>query len=360
VWRGGASVQSFGTIDCKLFSKRFLFSLILIPVLAFLTLCGFTGPAVADGDAVLRESAQKLAERIVGIPGLRGPVRFAWHPDANWSEGESAHWRELLKAELERRSLNLTEDAGVPELEVFAAETPTQVVLTAKTRISDREEIRIVAVGRAMLPAGSLPVAPVRLERQLIYQSTDRILHASSFVNSQEDGLALLLYRNFEIVAVRIDSRGAVKQSVSLNTANLKPSRDPRAELTTHGSVVSVALPGKACEFSWEAPGEVKCRAEKPAATEESGWRSDTLLASPCDGSRWKLLRSGSEPNARDVLQVVRDGAMQESRAAVLSEFPGPILGTNGEQNSRSAMVITRNLRTGSYEIYKIALACGN
>ena len=351
-------MQSIGTTNCKPFSKRFLFSLVLIPALAFITFC--TSPAVADGDAVLRESAQKLADRVVGIPGLRAALRLAWHPDANWSEGESAHWREALKGEFERRSLNLTEDAGVPALDVFAAETPTQVVLTAKTRILDREEIRIVAVGRAMLPAGPLPVAPVRLERQLIYQSTDRILDAMSFGNGQEDGLALLLYRNFELVAVRVDSKGNVKQSVSMNSANLKPSRDPRAELTALGSAVSVALPGEACEFSWEVPGEVKCRAEKPFATEKTGWRSDTLLTSPCDGSGWKLLSSGSEPNAREVLQMVPDGALRESSAAVLSEFPGPILGANGERSSNSALVITRNLRTGSYEIYKITLACGN
>lgn len=352
-------MQSFGTTNCKPFSKRFHFSLILIPVLA-LTWCALTGPAAADGDSVLRDSAQKLAERVAGIPGLRGALRLAWHPDANWSEGESAHWREALKGEFERRSLNLTEDAGAPTIEVFAAETPTQVVLTAKTRILDREEIRIVTVGRATLAAGPPPVVPVRLERQLIYQSTDRILDATSFGNSQEDGLALLLYRNFEIVAVHIDSKGNVKQIVSLNPANLKPSRDPRAELTAIGNVASVALPGKACEFSWEAPGELKCRAEKPAATEKVGWRGDTLLTSPCDGSGWKLLTSGSEPNAREVLQVVPDGALPDSSAAVLSEFPGPILGANGEQNSSSALVITRNLRTGSYEIYKITLACGN
>jgi hypothetical protein len=62
----------------------------------------------------------------------------------------------------------------------------------------------------------------------------------------------------------------------------------------------------------------------------------------------------------REVLQVVPDGALRESSAAVLSEFPGPIFGTNGEQNPSSALVVTQNLRTGNYEIYKITLACGN
>ena len=351
---------SFGKTCSKILSAQFLFPRVLVPIATLAAGGYFSMPALADGDVILRETAQKLAERVAAILGLYGSLRLEWHPDAKWSEGESNHWREILRGEFEKRPLNLTEDAGAPALGVFAVETPTQVVLTAKTRISDRDEVRIVAVARALLPPGSLPVAPVRLERQMIYESPDRILDASSLWNGAEGGLALLLYRNFEIVALRVDSGGAVKQSVSLNPANLKPSRDPRAEMTPRGAVASVELLGKSCEFSWESPADVKCHAEKPAAAGKSVWRGATLLTSPCDGSSWKLLNSGSEPNIREVLQVVPDGALRESSAAVLSEFPGPILGTNGEQNPSSALVVVQNLRTGNYEIYKITLACGN
>ena len=353
-------MQSFAKTSSIIFSKHFRLLRLLIPIAVWAAICGLSRPVLADGDGILRETAQRLGERVAGIPGLHGALRLEWHPDANWSEGESNHWQEILRGEFEQRSLNLMGDAGSPSLEVFAAESPTQVVLTAKTRVADRDEIRIVAVARALLPPGSLPVAPVRLERQMIYESADRILDASSSGTGVEGGLAILLYRNFEIVALRVNSKGAVKQSVSLNAANLKPTRDPRGELTMRGGAVSVELPGKACEFSWESPVDVKCHVEKPAATDKPVWRAATQLTSPCDGSSWKLLNSGSEPNAREVLQVVPDGTSRESSAAVLSEFSGPILDTNGEQNPSSALVIAQNLRTGNYEIYKITLACGN
>jgi len=194
----------------------------------------------------------------------------------------------------------------------------------------------------------------------MIYESADRILDASSLDNKESEGLAILLYRNFEMVALQVDLKGAVKETVSLDPANVKPSRDPRAELTARGASVSVQLPGKVCEFSWEVPGEVKCHVEKPPPPDKSGWRGQTPLSSPCDGSSWKLQYSGGDPNAREVLQVVPSGAVWETSAAVLSEFPGPIVGTNGERNPNSALVIARNLRTGNYEIYKIILACGN
>lgn len=353
-------MQSFGKNYWKTFSGSFPFFKVLFPIGVFSLACSLSRPAFGDADGALREAAQRLAERVATIPGLHSALRLEWHPDAKWADGEGEHWGKILRDALEKRSLTLTEDTGAPALDVFAAETPTQVVLTAKTRVSDREEVRIVAVARALLPRGSLPVAPVRLERQMIYESPDRILDAFSLGNGPGGGLAILLYRNFEIVALRVDSKGSVKQSISLDPANLEPSRNPRAEMTLRGGLVSVELPNKSCEFSWESSADVKCHAEKPTAGEKSVGRGATLLASPCDAGSWNLLSSGSELNAREVLQVVPDGALRESSAAVLSEFPGPIVGTNEEQNPSSALVIAQNLRTGNYEIYKITLACGN
>ena len=353
-------MQFRGKTGGKAISKHFRLFWILSSAAAWMMNCCFSLPAVADDDVLVRETVQKLAERVADIPGLHGPLRLEWHPDANWSEGEGGHWRGIVRAELEKRALTLTEDAGAPALDVFAAETPTQVVLTAKTRVADRDEVRIVSVGRALLSPVSPPIAPVRLERQMIYENENRILDALSVGSGAEGGLALLLYKNFEIVAFRLDSKGAVRDAVSLSAANLKPSRDPHAELSVRAGLNSVQVPGKVCEFSWEAPAEVKCHGERPASAAKSEWRGEMLLASPCDGSSWKLVKSGSEPNAREVLQVVPEGALLETSAAVLSEFPGPIVGTNRERNPDSALVIARDLRTGNYEIYKITLACGN
>lgn len=347
-------MQSFGKNCDRQKSKRFRFAAVLIPIgglIAILCVCRL---AAADSDTVLRETAQRFAERVAGIPGLHGALRFQWHPDGAWPEGESERWMEMIREEFERRALNLTGDANAPVLDVFAADTPTQLVLTARTRVSDRDEVRIVSAARALLPLDAEAVAAIRLERQRIYESPDRMLDAASIESDTDEGLVLLLYKNLELVALRIDRRGVVKQSVSLNAANLKPSRDPHAELVTRGNVVSVQLSGKACEFSWASPSDLRCRAEKPA------WRLETRLTSPCDGRVWKLLRSESEPNAKEVLQIVPDGALRESSAVVLSEFPGPITGLSAESSPESALVIVRNLRTGNYEVYKITLACSS
>ena len=350
--RGGASVDFRTNISCR----KLLVALLLISPSAAAVQAGQR--SLAKIDSSVHETAQRLAERVASIPGVHGPLRLDWHPDALWPEGESQHWRDTLHDELENRSIHLTEDAGAPALEIFAQETPTQVVLSAY--IAEHDDVRIVGAVRSFLPPAELPVAPVRLERQLIYESPDRILDASSLWNDAEGGFALVLYKNFEVVAMRIDAQGVLKQTVPLTAANIKPSRDPRALMAVHGGRVTVQLASKACDFSWETKDDVKCHAEKFTPQSKSSWREDPLLTSPCDASSWKLLSSGSEPTTRDVLQVVPDGALRESSTTVTSEFSGPILSMNGEQNPQSALIVARNLRTGNYEVYKITLACGN
>jgi hypothetical protein len=352
-------VQSSAGISRQKRGRRpvFLGSLLLLGVLT--AIYSPRQRVFADTDTALNDTARKLAERIAAIPGLHGPLRLEWHPEETWSEGEGTRWQDALRDAFDRRALQLAEDPAVPALAVYAAETPTQVILAAKTHVGDREEIRMVAVPRVSLPPAELPVAPVRLERQLVYESPERILDASSFSNNAAGGFAVLLYRNFEVAALRLDAAGALQQTVALN-ANLKPTRDPRGEITLHGNAVSVQLSGKTCDFLWDSAGEAKCRTEKTNASANLGWPTDAVLVSPCDDTNWTIAEPVGEPTARAVLRLVPDGATLGSSSTLTSEFPGPVFNVSSEQNQTSALVIARNLRTGNYEVYKITLVCGN
>jgi hypothetical protein len=229
-----------------------------------------------------------------------------------------------------------------------------QLVLSAGTQASDKEEVRFVTFPRTAFRAASLPVAPIRVERQLVYQSAERILDASSLWSAAEGGMALLAYRNNSLSVLRIDSTGKLAQAIPLVAAALPNSRDPRGELIVRGNDGVVFLPTKTCEFYWNASPDPKCHASKAI------WREPTVLTPSCDAGGWKLLADGSDWSTPDVLQVVPDGDLRHGSAALLSDFPGPILSTNGEQNPAGALVVVKNLRTGNYEVYKITLACGN
>jgi hypothetical protein len=199
-----------------------------------------------------------------------------------------------------------------------------------------------------------MPAVPLRIERQLVFESPEPILDASSWSNGSEGGMVLLAYRNGQLTALQIDRAGAVKQFIPILIADPQPSRDPRGELRVQGTIVDVLLPTKICSFGWASAGEVKCRSVKPV------WRGTTVLTPPCDPAGWKIVSEGRDWTVPEVLQVVPDRSARESSAAILSELPGPILNVNGEQNPASALVVTRNLHSGNYEVYRITLACGN
>ncbi len=300
----------------------------------------------------LDDAVRQLADRVAAIPNLHGPLRLEFHADADFAADSS--WKDTLRQELETRRLPISDDPTASLLKIGLAKTPTQVVLTASTRVGDRDDVRIVTFTRATLSAPVLAAAPVRIARQLIYESSDRILDASALGNAAEGGLAVLLDRNGELIALRLDESGTLKQSVSLSAAGLRATRDPRGELTDKGATAELLLPGKICEFTWAPGKELTCRAKKAEA------RTPTVLTSPCDASYWRLEAKGDDWSSPDLLQIAPDSAARAGSAALFNEFPGPILSINGELDPGSALIVGHNLRTGNYEIYKITLLCGN
>ena len=331
-------------------SRNFFLGLFLLAAISFVA-----KPLHAADAPSLDDALRQLAERIAAIPNLKGPIQLEVHDDAAFDESEGQTWKTTLRRQLDLRKLSITEEPDAPLLRVGATETPTQIVLAAELLFADHQELRIVALKRALLPSPTLLASPVRIEKQLVFDSPERVLDAASATRGTSDDLVILTYRNSELTALRLDPTGSLKQAFTLSAAGLKPSRDPRAELNASETDGRLQFLGKLCEFTWAAPADVKCR-----ATTKTSWRPPPLLASPCDSTTWKLQADGSDWTAGDLLQVAPETASHKGLAALLSDFPGPILSINSAQNSHSALVVVRNLRTGNYEVYKLALACGN
>jgi hypothetical protein len=303
-------------------------------------------------DVSLDDVVRQLADRITTIPNLRGPYRLEIFQ--NLAPESAKETQESFRKELEARHVTLSDDPTASVLHIGIAQTPTEIVLSASARINEKDEVRLLTFPRANFRTASLPVAPVRLEKQLVYQTPDRLLDASSLWNGSATGIALLVEHDAEFLVLRLDSAGAIQQSISLNSAGPQPSRDPRGELSLQQDLASVFFLGKACQFAWSAPAEAKCHAAKFTA------RANTVLTPSCDPGGWKLEANGSDWTNPDLLQLVPENATQKGSATIASDFPGPIVSINGDQNPSSALVVTRNLRTGNYEVYKITLACGN
>jgi hypothetical protein len=336
--------------------RPFLSRPLLIFVVLSIAMALFLFPlsCFAAGNASLDDAIRQLADRVAAITNLRGPLRLQFFEDSNFEAETGKDWQVTFRKEIENHHLVLTDDPAATPLHIGFAETPTQLVLSAVTRVSEKEEVRLLSLPRTAFRAASLPVAPIRIERQLVYQSADRILDASSLGNGAEGGMALLAGPNATPAVLRIDSSGQLAQTISLPSTPGPVTRDPRGELSVHANEVAVLLSAKSCEFTWAASSDAKCHTATPT------WRAPIVLTPTCGTGGWKLLADGPDWVTPGVLQVVPDAALRQGSAALLSDFPGPILSINGGQNPASALVVTRNLRTGNYEVHKITLACGN
>ena len=302
----------------------------------------------------LDDALRQLAERVIAIPNLHGPLRLQFFQDPAFESETGKDWQTTFRNELQQHHLTLIDDPNATLLRIGLAETPTQLVLSAATRISEKDEVRFLTLPRTEFRAANLPVAPIRIERQLVFQLPDRILDASSLWDGTEGGMALLAFRNATLSVLRIDSTGQLTQTIPLASFGVPPFRDPRGELTIRANAGVALFPSRSCEFTWTSASDAKCHPTK------STWRAPTVLTPSCDTGGWKLLADGPDWSTPDILQVVPDGTLRQGSATLLIDFPGPILSINGEQNPASALVVTKNLRTGNYEVYKITLACGN
>ncbi len=348
VGRSGLVLSSTQNAVRPFTARTFRFFFLLLSVLLPLS------ASCAPADTSLDDAVHQLAERVATIPNLHGPLRLQFLEDPAFQTVTGKDWLESFRKEIENHHIAVTEDSSASLLRVGLAETPTQLVLTAATRVSDKEEVRFVTLPRTAFRAASLPVAPIRIERQLIYQSPDRILDASSLWSGSTGGLAVFVDRHGELSILRVDSSGQLAPTIPLSSAPALSTRDPRGELAVRANDATVLLPDKACDFAWASSSEAKCHVAKTV------WRLPTVLTPSCDAGGWKLLADGADWATPDVLQVIPDGSLRRGSAALLSDFPGPILSINGEQDPASALVVTQNLRTGNYEVYKITLACGN
>ena len=333
------------------FRPAFVVSCALLSLFAAFSTCAQSTP---QESVSLDDALRQLADRIATIPNLHGPCRLEFVTDANFAAEAGKDLQQTFRSVLESHRIAVSDDSGAPVLRIGIAETPTHVVLSASTHLAEKDEVRMLTFARASFRSASLPVAAVRLEKQLVYQTLDRLLDASSFWNGSSNGMALLVDRNGELEILRVDVSGNMQQIIPLNTGGPFISRDLRAELSLQSDLASVLLPGKACQLSFAAPGEPKCHATKPS------WRAATILTPSCNTGGWKLQADGADWTSADVLQAVPDDAAKKGSATIVSDFPGPIISVNGEQNPSGALVVTRNLRTGNYEVYKITLACAN
>jgi hypothetical protein len=306
---------------------------------------------------VLEDCVERLARRAVALPHERR-MALVWTNHAGLSEERSEKLRELFAAQMETAQIRVVQGEAAPALRVSIEQTPTKFVLTASVPGEGAMSVAIAEVARALVESDKRAANVVRLEKELLWQQETRILSAAlpSFAEGAEKKMVLLTED-----AVRLYGEESGAWKLRSSKALPGPKQPPRAArghlmiAEEKSDAAGILLPGRRCEVSWADDSAVTCVA---AGTD---WPTGRLLANPgCGAQTWWLKSDGTDWKSEDRLLLRSSEAGSGSAPVAEMSMTGAVFSVAAGPNAASAAVVARNLVTGNFEVYRIALLCAN
>ena len=85
------------------------------------------------------------------------------------------------------------------------------------------------------------------------------------------------------------------------------------------------------------------------------------LMALPnCGTQTWWLKSDDADWAVEDRLLLRNSGTAKENAPVAELRVAGPVLSVSAGESPADATVVLRNLVTGNYEVYRLAVACGD
>ncbi len=285
-------------------------------------------------------------------------MELVWTNHAGLSEERAEKLRQLFAAQLEAAQIRIVQGETAPALRVSIEQTPSKIVLTAVVPGEGTTNVTIEEIARTLVEGEKRAANAVRLEKELVWQQETRILSAAlpSFAEDAERKMVLLAE---DAVMVYGEESGAWKlRSSKALPGPRQPPRASRGHLMVaeeKPEAAVILLPGRRCEASWADDTPITCVG---AGTE---WPAGRLLANPgCGAQTWWLKSDGTDWVSEDRLLLRNSGAGSGSAPVVEMSVPGTVLSIAAGPNAASAAVSARNLATGNFEVYRVALVCTN
>jgi hypothetical protein len=88
-------------------------------------------------------------------------------------------------------------------------------------------------------------------------------------------------------------------------------------------------------------------------------WGNDLASVRSSCGSGWQVLSSSTGLGPADSIKAYEIPDREPILVSVPSDFAGPVIALWTEANGASAIAVSKNVGTGNYEAYRLAVACG-
>lgn len=316
-----------------------------------------TGAAHARDDSPERH-VHELARRVSAELPRNKLSCVNWTNHEAVSEARSQQWKGAFEEEL----LGKAGEVGIVStgncaVNVELQKTPTQIVLTAEVETGGKEKAHLFAtIAREGISAESTGGATPRMEKELLWQQSERILDAI-FVRGENGtgGRLVVLQRDTLIVYQKAGTEWKASLTKPLGEASVT-QREPRGEIyfsVDQPDGVKIVFVGKSCQTSLKDSSALTCQPGSDAA------RTGMLLVSTCDSRTWWLRSDGGDMTVPDQLELVLPSTQKTETAVAELPVPGPVLSISSGEGVRADTAVVFNLATGNYEVYRVALACG-
>jgi hypothetical protein len=331
---------------------------ILALTTAFIISLFAAGDQLAAQPQTLEDCVERLARKAVALPHERS-VSLVWTNHAALSEQRAENLRLVFAARLEAAQVRVVQGESAPALRVSIEETPSQIVFTASVPAEGSANVVIEEMARALVARDARPSNAIRLEKELLWQQETKILSATLPTSSAGgERKMMLLTENALVIYAQEQQAWKPRTTKPLPPGSYQPQRSARGQLLLadeNVSQVGILLPGWRCETNWTDDSPLSC------SSSNTEMHPARLLAAQVCGTRtWWLRSDGTDWTSEDRLLLRNSGAANNAAPMAELNVPGPVFSISPGPDSASAAVVVRNVVTGNYEVYRVALACAH
>lgn len=313
---------------------------------------------VAARPDALEDGVERLAKKAAALPHERRMSLVWTNHAAALSEQRAERLRAAFAAQMETSAqVRFVQGEMAPALRVAIEQTPTQIVFTATIPGEGATNVAIEEMARAAMGIEIVAHSNVHLKKELLWRQEAKILSGAMLAESEQSSEKRLAVLTEEALQVYSGEPGNWKLEFTKALPGPRQAqRSARGQLMIgedSNGRVGILLPGRRCEASVADDSAVACTNATPE------WPPGRLIAPPsCVVQTWWLKSEGVDWSTEDRLLLRNAGAGKEVVAEL--SVGGPVISISAGDAAGNAAVVIRDLGSGDYEVYRVAVACSD